>query len=68
MGKCKLPDGLVIKPDGENELDPCVYEVIEQHEGVTVEVLKCRKCGHIEVTWRRQGDENWSCAPEGGDD
>lgn len=48
MKKCEFPDGVVIKPDGENELDPCFYEEIEKWENVTVVVLKCKKCGHIE--------------------
>lgn len=37
----------------EDEVDPCLYDIIETHENVTVEVLKCKNCGHIEVTWRK---------------
>lgn len=48
MEKCKFPDGIVIKPDGVNELDPCIYEEIEKYRNVTVIVLRCKKCGHIE--------------------
>lgn len=55
-GKCKMPDGLVIKPDGINELDPCVYEPIEEYGNVTVTISKCRKCGFIDISWRRQED------------
>ena len=49
--KCTFKDGVTIKPDGVNELDPCVYEVVETHKNVTVNVLKCKKCGHIELEW-----------------
>lgn len=54
MEKCSYPRGLSIKPDGVNELDPCIYEEIEAYENVSVSISKCKKCGHIEVTWKRQ--------------
>ena len=54
--KCEFPEGVVIKPDGVNELDPCVYEEIEVYKNVTVHVLRCKKCGHIELQWDRQED------------
>ena len=53
-GKCHFPDGMTIKPDGINELDPCEYEVVEKYRNVTVEVLLCKKCGNIEISWHRQ--------------
>ena len=53
-GKCRFPDGVVIRPDGKNELDPCVYEEIETVENCTVHVMKCKRCGHIEITWERE--------------
>ena len=55
-GKCQFPDGLVIRPDGVNELDPCVYEDIEKYANVTVTVSRCKICGHIEISWTRQPD------------
>lgn len=55
MNKCEF-NGLTIKPDGVNELDPCVYEDIEMHTNCTVIVSKCKKCGNIIVTWLRQDD------------
>lgn len=54
--KCTLPDGLTIKPDGVNELDPCRYEEIERYKNVIVSILRCPKCGHIEIEWERQED------------
>ena len=54
--KCHFPDGIVIKPDGVNELDPCVYEEVERYANVTVIISRCRNCGHIEVSWMRQED------------
>ena len=56
MCKCSHPGGITIKPDGINELDPCRYEVIEVHRNVTVEVNRCKKCGHIDISWFRQDD------------
>ncbi len=54
--KCQLPDGVSIKPDGINELDPCIYEDIEMHTNVTVIVSRCKNCGNIDISWRRQED------------
>lgn len=54
MSKCEFPEGVVIKPDGVNELDPCVYKEIEAYKNVTVHVLQCKNCGHTEVEWERQ--------------
>ena len=54
--KCSFGNGVAIKPDGINELDPCSYEVMETHRNVTVEVLRCKRCGHIEILWHRQED------------
>lgn len=48
-GKCIMPDGLKIKPDGTNELDPCICETIEQYGNITVAISKCIKCGHIDI-------------------
>ena len=52
--KCTFGDGITVKPDGRNELDPCLYQEIETYENVTVHILRCVRCGHIEVEWGRQ--------------
>jgi hypothetical protein len=49
-------DGIVIRPDGVNELDPCLYEEIEIHYGCIVHVMRCRRCGHVEISWERGED------------
>lgn len=58
--RCKFYDDdgniITIKPDGVHELDACEYEEIQKFENVTVSILKCRKCGHIEIMWERQED------------
>jgi hypothetical protein len=54
MKKCEFPEGITVKPDGENELDPCVYEDIEMYTNVTVIISRCKKCGHEEISWLRQ--------------
>lgn len=56
MNKCSWGDGVTIKPDGENELDPCIYEEIEKYKNVTITISRCKKCGHIEISWQRQDD------------
>ena len=55
-GKCEFPHGITIKPDGINELDPCVYELVERWGNVTVDVLRCPVCGTVEIMWRKQED------------
>ena len=50
--KCKFPDGLKVKPDGENELDPCIYETAQVFTNCIVEVCRCKKCGRVSVSWR----------------
>lgn len=52
--KCSFGEGISVKPDGINELDPCIYEDAEIHTNVTVVVKRCVKCGHIEILWHRQ--------------
>ena len=52
--KCTHGDGVVFKPDGINELDPCVYKEIQAFRNVTVRILKCVHCGHIDIEWVRQ--------------
>lgn len=32
---------------------PCLYDVVERHDGVTVEVLRCRRCGRRSIQWMR---------------
>lgn len=59
---CSFGPGITIKPDGVNELDPCSFEQVEVHRNVTVEVLRCKKCGKTEVLWHRQEDtEDGDC-------
>ena len=56
MDKCKFPNGIIIKPDGTNELDPCIYEDIEIHTNCTVIISKCSKCGNLEISWVKNDD------------
>ena len=53
MKKCKFDSDVIIKPDGINELDPCVYETIEFYTNANVEVVKCKYCGNIDIRWYR---------------
>ena len=52
--KCSNPDGITIKPDGVNSLDPHFYRTVERYRNVTVEVLRCKRCGHQTIEWFRQ--------------
>jgi hypothetical protein len=54
LKKCSFGNGTAIKPDGIHSLDPCQYEVIEKYRNVTVEILRCKNCGHVEISWSRQ--------------
>lgn len=54
MSKCTWGDGITIKPDGVNEIDPCLYEEVETIEHCTVHVMQCVRCGHIEIMWERE--------------
>lgn len=56
MSRCHFPGDMTIKPDGINTLDPCIYKTVEIFRNVTVEVMQCTKCGHIEIVWHRQED------------
>ena len=56
MDKCKFPEGIVIKPDGVHELDPCEYQEVERYANVTVSIRRCKKCGNIDISWFRQED------------
>lgn len=51
--KCSFPGGTSVHI-GSHELDPCVYEVIEAYKNVTVEVARCKVCGCVDISWRRQ--------------
>ena len=54
MPKCEFPEGVVIKPNGVDELDACSYEDIEMYVNVTVVVSRCKKCGNIDISWMKQ--------------
>lgn len=56
MDKCKFPEGIVIKPDGVHELDPCEYQEVERYANVTISIRRCKKCGNIDIAWFRQED------------
>lgn len=56
MKKCQWPGNVTVRLDGIHDLDPCIYDTIEKHANVTVEVRKCRNCGHIDIAWYRQED------------
>lgn len=56
MCRCKFKNGIVIKPDGIHELDPCQYQEVERYSNVTISIRRCEKCGNIDIAWFRQED------------
>ena len=60
MNKCEYRDDegnvIAVFPDGIHELDPCEYVEVQRLRNVTISILQCMKCGHIEITWQRQED------------
>ena len=53
MSKCSFGDGVEMQICGV-PVDPCSYETIETYRNVTVKVLRCTKCGHMELNWYMQ--------------
>lgn len=54
--RCRFPDGVVGKPDGVHELDPCVYADKQVLRNVTVKVSQCIRCGRVSIEWERQSN------------
>lgn len=54
--KCTHPNGAVISLGGF-PVDPCQYEVIEAHENCTVEISRCKVCGNIDISWKRNKED-----------
>lgn len=52
--RCQRFMGVIFKPDGIHELDPCRYIETEHYENVTVSICRCKRCGHQMLEWRRQ--------------
>ena len=51
---CKPPDGVRIFPDGEHELSPCKFVEAGVFRNVTVQLLRCEKCGEYSFAWWKQ--------------
>ena len=56
MTKCSYGEGITVKPDGVNELDPCRYREVQVLKNVTLHILECIDCGNIDLEWERQED------------
>lgn len=52
--KCSWGDGISIRPDGEHELDPCIYQDVQILKNVTVVISRCIRCGHMSFGWMEQ--------------
>ena len=49
-------DEVVIKPDGIHPLSPHQFVEEEHLRNVTIQILRCEKCGHVSIGWYRQPD------------
>lgn len=65
--KCSYGEGVEMKI-GDTPIDPCEYVTVERHENVTVDVIKCVKCGHTEVLWFKQDNTTSEYFGENGED
>lgn len=50
--------------------DGCEYQLTEAWKNVTVEVSRCRRCGHVDMSWLKQDDsvQIYASDEEDGDD
>lgn len=53
MNECQFPDSFDFNIGGV-QVDPCSFEEVETLKNVTVQILRCRKCGKVTVGWMRQ--------------
>jgi len=51
--KCQHPNGVIIRPNGVDAIDPCRYVQKEIHTNATVIVSQCKYCGHVLIEWMR---------------
>lgn len=47
---------IVIKPDGIHPLSPHQFVEEEHLRNVTIQILRCKNCGHVSIGWHRQTD------------
>lgn len=57
MAKCTHGEGVTVEVGGV-PVDPCIYQEIETHRNVTVHVMRCVRCGHIEIEWSKEDDDD----------
>lgn len=51
--RCTHGDGVTVEVGG-TIVDPCRYREVQILRNVTIHILKCSDCGHIEIEWERQ--------------
>lgn len=52
--KCKFSEEATVTLGGIYELDPCMYDLKEEHRNVTVRVYQCPICKTVDISWERQ--------------
>lgn len=62
--RCQFPNGMIVRPDGVHELDPCIYEEVEVVPHCTVHVLRCKRCSHMEIEWERETSSSTEEQPD----
>lgn len=52
---CDLNGFLDFRPDGVHSVSLHDFEEVEVIEGVTIQVLRCKRCGRLSYGWWRGG-------------
>lgn len=52
---CDLNGWLEFKPDGEHTVSLHDFEEVDVIEGVTIQLLRCKRCGKLSYGWWRGG-------------
>lgn len=58
MPDCDLNGWIEFRPDGEHAVSLHDFEEVDVIEGVTIQILRCRKCGRLSYGWWRGGIED----------
>lgn len=52
---CSFPENMEMKINNI-PVDPCKFIESECYKNVTIQILKCEKCGRISIGWKRQNN------------
>ena len=58
MPDCDKDAWWEFRPDGKTSVSHHEYEEVEVIEGVTIQLLRCKRCGALSIGWWRGGLED----------